>query len=50
MAHACFLDHLVGQRHGSLVIRRQIRDHVHPAVFGNVLHRAVASAEPAVRR
>lgn len=39
MAHACFLDHLVGQRHVSLVIRRKIRDHIRPAVFGNGFHR-----------
>lgn len=48
MAHACLLDHLVGQRHVSLVVRRQVRDHVRPIVFGSVLHRVAAA--PAVVR
>lgn len=44
MAHACLLDHLVGQRYISLVVRRQVRDHVRPIGFGSVLHRVTAAA------
>lgn len=30
MAHACFFDHLVGQRHVPFVIRRQISNDIRP--------------------
>lgn len=43
MAHACLLDHLVGQRHVPFVVGRQVRDHVRPARFGSVLHRVSAA-------